>query len=87
MVYYYVTLGSKSHAFYLEQRMRMNNIRCELTYMPREIMIDACNMGVRFPESELQRAISLIRNTGLPGIKIYKQKVNPHGYTYEQVFF
>jgi hypothetical protein len=87
MVYYYVTLGSKSHAFYLEQRMKMNNIQCELTYMPREIMIDVCNMGVRFPEAELQRAIAFIGSIGLPGCKIFRQNVSSQGYTYEQIFF
>ena len=52
MVCYYVGLESKSHVFLLEQRMIDEGIVCDITYMPRNIMIDLCNMGLKFHETE-----------------------------------
>lgn len=56
-MYYYVGLESRTHAFLLEHRMKSEGMKtCEITYMPREIMIDLCNIGVRFKENELPKA-------------------------------
>ena len=85
MTYYYIALATKSHAFYLEQKMRMENIQCELAYMPREIMTDLCNMGVKIPEFELSRAASAVNRCGLPGCRFYKEIVGSVDCRYEQV--
>lgn len=85
MTYYYVEVETRSHAFLLEQKLKMEGIECELTYMPREIVSGLCNMGVRFPEYEFIRAYDTIRYSGLPGWRIYKQLVHADGYKYEKI--
>jgi len=85
VTYYYVALETKSHAFLLEQRLRIANVQSELTYMPRDIMTDLCNMGVKLPETELYRGIDVIRRCGLPGCTIYREDISPTGYDYEKV--
>lgn len=88
MEYYYVGLESRSHAFLLERRMKDQGMTtCEITYMPRDIMIDLCNMGVRFRESELSHAIDILRRSGLPGCKLYREIVRPDRYYYHEIPF
>ena len=82
---YYVALQSKSHAFLLEQRMKQQGIQCELTYMPRDIMTDLCNMGVKFNESVLNSATQVIRHSGLPGCRIYMEKATPGDSQYVEI--
>ncbi len=86
MRYYYVALGTRSHAFLLERRLKDEGIECELTYMPRELIIDLCNMGVRFEENEFHRAMNVIRYCGLPGCKVYKELMYPSQSAYQQIF-
>lgn len=85
MTNYYVGLDSRSHAFLLERRMKNEGIECELTFIPREVMSDLCNMGVRFGESSLPAAINLLRRCGLPGCRLYKDIVRPDGCTYYEM--
>jgi len=85
MACYYTALQSRSHAFILERRMKLEEIKCELTYMPRQIMKDLCNMGVRFEESEYPRAINVIKKSGLPGCMLYKETLDPWGSSYTEV--
>ncbi len=82
---YYVALMSRSHVFLLERRLKNEGIPCELTYMPREVMIDLCNMGIRLEEYILPQALAVIRRSGLPGCKVYQEIVSPEGYAYYQV--
>jgi len=73
-MYYYVGLESRTHAFLLEHRMKSEGMKtCEITYMPREIMIDLCNIGVRFKENELPKAIELLRRFNLQGLNFTKR--------------
>ncbi len=85
MTNYYVGLDSRSHAFLLERRMKNEGIECEITFVPREVMNDLCNMGVRFNESLLPEAISLLRRCGLPGCRLYKEIVKPEGFYYYEI--
>ena len=85
MGYYYTLLQSKSHAFLLERRMKAGSVRCELTYMPREIMTDLCNLGIRFEERELGKAAELLRNCGIPGWKLFKEVVYDTGSQYVEI--
>lgn len=87
MGFYYTLLQSRSHAFILEQRMKNNGVRCELTYMPREIMKDLCNLGLKFTDEEFHQALGVIRRSGLPGCKLYKEFVSPEGSTFSEVIF
>lgn len=87
MTWYYVGLESRSHAFLLNDRMKNQGIVCEITYMPRDIMTDLCNMGVKFAEVELRRAEELLRRIGLPGCKLYIEITRPEGYYYYEVPF
>lgn len=87
MPYFYTVHPTRSQAFLLERRLKDQGVICELSYMPREIMIDLCNLGVKFPESEFGRAINIIRRAGLPGSKVYKEVVNSSNSEYFKVEF
>ncbi|MDF2524751.1 MAG: hypothetical protein K0R31_2392 [Clostridiales bacterium] len=82
MTSFYTAHPTRSQAFLLERRLKAQGINCELSYMPREIMIDLCNMGVKFEESEYGKAIDLIRRAGLPGCKIYREIKGPRSSQY-----
>lgn len=82
MEYYYTAVESRSHAFLLERRMKLENVICELVYMPRVLMTSLCNMGVRFDKSEYRRAVDVIRRAGLPGCRLYRELVTADGYEY-----
>lgn len=87
MTNYYAALQAKSHAFLLEQRMKQQGIECELAFMPREIMKDLCNMGVKFNEEVFHRAVQVIKNCGLPGCRIYMESVFSKGCKYSEITF
>lgn len=84
---YYTALQIRSHAFLLERRLKDGGVECELAFMPRTIMKELCNMGVRFGGTELQRAVSIIKRSGLPGCKLYREILSPSTSTYEEVCF
>jgi len=84
-MFYYVALISRTHAFLLERRMKSDGILCELTYMPREIMYDLCNMGVRFEENVLTKALNELRRCGLPGCRLFKEVILPNQNQYFEV--
>ncbi|MCX7922730.1 MAG: DUF3343 domain-containing protein [Clostridia bacterium] len=77
MTYYYTALPTRSSAFLLEHRMRSEGIKCELTYMPREIMTDLCTLGVKFEEYEYPRAVNAIKKSGIPDCRLYREIVYP----------
>lgn len=85
MTYYYTLLPSKTQAFLLERRMKLEGILCEITYMPREIMTDLCNLGVKFEEHELVRAVEMIRNSCIPGCRLFKEVPYPEYFEYQEV--
>ena len=85
MTQYYTLLQSRSHAFILSNRFKCEDVPCELTYMPREIMKDLCNMGIKFIESDFARATNLIRRSGLPDCKVYKEIVTPNSSHYLEI--
>jgi len=87
MEYYYTALQSRTHAFLLERRMKSEGIVCDLAFMPRPIMMDLCNMGVKFDNHEFERAIGVIRRAGLPGCHVYKETTTPTDSTYEEIDF
>jgi hypothetical protein len=87
MTYYYIALNSRSHAFLLERRLQSAGFKCEIAFIPREIMYDLCNMGVRMEEQEALRAMSLILNSGLPGCRIYKETATQLCYVYSEITF
>jgi hypothetical protein len=85
MINYYVALASRSHAFLLERRMKSEGIECEVSFVPREIMSDLCNMGVRFGESQFPLAINVLRQCGLPGCRLYMEIMEPYESKYCEV--
>ena len=85
MTNYYVALDSRSHAFLLERRMKSEGIECEISFVLRAVMNAIWNMGVKFGESVLDRAINLLRYCGLPGVRLYREIVTPSGYIYSEV--
>lgn len=79
MDYCYVAVPMRSQAFLVERRLKLDGLNCEITYMPREIMTDLCNMGVRFDCNLLLNALSLIRGYGIPGLRVYtEEKYSTH---------
>ena len=84
MALYYVALQSQTHAFLLERRMKKQGINCEITYMPRPIMHDICNMGVRFSEYELVKARAALRQSGIPGIRLFREILTANGSTFTE---
>ncbi|NMB34222.1 MAG: DUF3343 domain-containing protein [Clostridium sp.] len=86
MEYYYVGLMSRSYAFFLERRMKNEGMKSsEITFMPREIMTDSCNMGVRFKDSELPQAAGVLRTSGFPGIRVFREITRPDRHYYHEV--
>lgn len=84
MTNFYVAFQTRSQAFLLERRLKGEGIECELAFMPREIMRDLCNLGVKLTENEYKRAITIIRRAGIPGCKVYKELVYPNLYKYSE---
>lgn len=85
MTNYYVAFSTRSQAFLLERRLKGEGIPCEIAYMPREVMTDLCNMGVKFSEIDKERALYVIRRAGIPGCRVYREIMLPHKSIYEQV--
>lgn len=85
MAKYYVALQTRAQAILLERRMSGEGVTCELTYMPREIMKDLCNLAVRFNENMLHGAINTLRSSGIPGMKLYREVENFGRLIYEEV--
>ncbi len=85
MTRYYTLLQSRSHAFILDNRFKAEGVPCELTYMPREILIDLCNMGVRFKECDFAGAVNVIRRSGLPSCKVYQEIITPNEICYQEI--
>lgn len=82
MHFYYAATATRSQALLLERRMQLEGIQCEIAYMPRSIMTDLCNLGVKFPEHEFQRALYSIYKAALPNSRIYKEVIYPFGCEY-----
>lgn len=82
---YYVALQTKSQAFVLEQRMKAAGVPCELTYMPREIMKDLCNMGVKINNTNFDSAAVVLKYSGLPGYKVFKETIFSTGCSYMEI--
>ena len=87
MINYYIVVESRSHAFLLEQRFKAEGIACEMAYMPRPIMKELCNLGIKFGEAEFPRAMAVLRKAGLPGCRLYREIVEPASFFYEEVIF
>lgn len=85
MTRYYVLTISRSSSFLLERRFSMEGINCEITYIPRELTSDLCNMGLRFYESEFSKAINVIQRSGLPGCKVFMEILDQYGSRYQEV--
>lgn len=85
MSYCYTMLQSRSHAILLENRLKNEGIKCELTYMPRDISTDLCNLGVKFSEQELPRAAVVIRSSGLSGCRLFRETIYPYGSEYTEI--
>lgn len=77
MDYCYVAVPVRSQAFLVERRLKIDGVYCEITYMPREIMTDLCNMGVRFELALLDSALEVLRRSGIPSIRVFKEEKFP----------
>jgi len=87
MTQYYALLQTRTHALILEHRFAAEGIPCELAYMPREIMTDLCNLGVKFSENVFPAAMNIIRRSALPNCRVYREYISANGSCYEEVSF
>ena len=85
MGFYYTVLQSRSHAFILERRLKNEGIDCELVFIPKEITMDLCNMGVRFKDIDFGRVINVIKHAGLPECRVYLETVFPNHSQYLEI--
>lgn len=85
MLYYYMAFQNKTQAFLLEERLKAQQIACDVTYIPREIMTELCSLGLRFPEGGLPRAAAVIRASGIRGFRLYLETPTPIGNHYQQI--
>ena len=73
MGYCYISVPARSQSFLVERRIKNEGLYCEITYMPREIMTELCNMGVRFDESILINVLDVLRRSGIPSLKVFRE--------------
>lgn len=87
MAQYYALLQTRTHALILERRFTIEGVPCELTYMPREIMTDLCNLGIKFTENDYSRAMNVMRKSSLPSCRVYREHMSANGSSYEEINF
>lgn len=85
MVFYIAAPQSKTHAFLLERKLKVAGIPCDLTYVPRPVSTGVCNMGVKFAEIYYEKAINVIRVSGLPGCRVFRETINANSSSYYEV--
>lgn len=88
MINYYIVLESRSHAFLLERRMKDNGIKCEISFVPRNVVSEKtsmCNMGIKFDECVLAEALGILRHCGLPGCRLYSETILPDNLVCNEV--
>lgn len=73
MGYCYISVPARSQTFLVERRIKNEGLYCEITYMPREIMTELCNMGVRFDEAILSNVLDVLGRAGIPGIRLFRE--------------
>jgi Protein of unknown function (DUF3343). len=85
MGYCYISVPARSQAFLVERRIKSEGLYCEITYMPREVMTELCNMGVRFDEAILENIVDVIRRSGIPGLRVFKEMIFESYSQYEVI--
>lgn len=85
MGYCYISVPARSQSFLVERRLKNEGLYCEITYMPREIMTELCSMGVRFDDSILDNVIDVVRRSGIPSLKVFKEIRYPSNSQYEVI--
>lgn len=85
MDYCYAVSPTRSHVLLLENRMKMNGIIYELTYLPRDIMSDMCTMGIKYPAYETERVNALFWGMRLSGYRFYREVAGEQGKSYEVI--
>lgn len=83
--YYYISVPARSQAFLVERRLKLEGLYCEITYMPREIMTELCNMGVRFDEVIIENVVDVLKRSGIPSLKLFKETKYASYSQYEAV--
>ena len=83
---YYLTFQSRTHAFILEGRFREAGIVCELTYLPGSLMVGSCSMGIRLSQVH-HAALAIVRCSGLPGVRLFQERMYQGQITYIEELF
>ncbi|NLK86313.1 MAG: DUF3343 domain-containing protein [Clostridiaceae bacterium] len=73
---------SKTHAFLLAERLKNAGVTCSICYIPAQISNGPCSMGVRFSEKYFIICRRVIRESGLPGCRLYKEVINANASEY-----
>ena len=85
MKQFYVALETKSQAFLLERRMEIAGVTSEMSFLPRDIMNDLCNMGLKIQPCHMDEAMEVLRMCGLPGFKVYEEQIFPNHSEYREL--
>ena len=78
MRYCMITFRSVTPAQRGEQVLSRAGIRCNLTRTPRQIAEQGCGYCIRLNRRDLERAVALLRSSGAPFRKIYRQEEGEH---------
>ena len=84
---YYLAFQSRTHAFILEGRFREAGIVCELTYLPSPLMVGPCNIGIRISQAHHAMTAAIVRCSGLPGVRLFQEKMYQDQITYIEELF
>jgi len=83
----YISFTIHTHAFLIERSLKQNSIPCEMTYLPRDIIPEPCNLGVRFDEYYTEYVKAILRQSKIPKMRMYKEVVNYNCSTFLQIDF
>jgi hypothetical protein len=76
---------SRTHAFLLAERLRAAGVSCGICFIPGQISSGPCSMGVRFSEKHIISGKKVIRESGLPGLRLYMEEINANSSEYHEV--
>jgi hypothetical protein len=85
MNHYIAVPQSKTHAFLLAERLRTAGVTCGICYIPRQISSGPCSMGVKFSEKYAACGRRVIRESGLPGCRLFLEVIHANNSEYHEV--
>lgn len=85
MNHYIAVPQSKTHAFLLAERLKTAGVLCGICYVPGQISNGPCSMGVKFGEKYLASGKRVIKESGLPGCRLFKEVIDTNSSEYYEI--